>query len=106
MRLAPPGVECFCGYRAVKKVCYGGPNTWRRYYGCEADECGYEEFYDPPHSARMETFVSMMWASRKVVGKDYATIRTKLRAIEGENEHLQMQAAVSMRKEEMQAVVA
>ena len=53
--LAPEGLECFCGYRAVKKVCYGGPNRWRRYYGYEADECGYEEFYDPPHSARMQT---------------------------------------------------
>ena len=89
----------------MKKVCYGGPNTWHRYYGCQVDKCGYEEFYDPPHSARMQTFVSVLWASRKVVGRDYATTRTKLRAVEAENEHRQMQATVAMRKEEMQAAV-
>ena len=87
--LAPPGVECFCGYRAVKKVCYGGPNTWCRYNSCEVDKCSYEEFYDPPHSARMQTFVSVLWASHKMVGRDYATTRTKLCSIEAENEHIQ-----------------
>ena len=47
----------------------------------------------------------MMWGSRNVVGRAYATTSTKLCAVEAENEDLQMQAVVARSKEKMQVAL-
>ncbi|KAK3123120.1 hypothetical protein QOZ80_8AG0624300 [Eleusine coracana subsp. coracana] len=65
------GIDCLSVHRCdhgllpCKKLCFGGKDACRRYYGyplkVDEDQCGYVRWYDPPYPNRLQRFIKNLW---------------------------------------------